>query len=183
LRCVRRVDIAVDEAGRDVEEPARFDLDALVAARAELESSTTADDVAEDVSIPMVMPARSGAGLGTSAHERRRLRLDGQFAQNPRCRRAGFERVRRNSRDATARSHAGRLLAPLTSPPVADYIFTMIRASKFYGYAPPRTPAGRRRDAMIDLAAAVRRTSLPWSSASSATKNVCGAPRTLIVPT
>ena len=58
------LDVAVDEAGWDVEEAALLDDGVLAALGAELEPSAAADDVSEGLAVAVVVPARGDAAIG-----------------------------------------------------------------------------------------------------------------------
>src|SRR5581483_4511343 len=71
LQLVRRVDVAMNHAHGNVEESARLDVGALTAARAELEACAATDDVPEDFSIAVVVPAGGRTRLDASTNEHR----------------------------------------------------------------------------------------------------------------
>ena len=57
LRFVERVDVTVNQSGRDVEEPAGIDRYRLLASRPEFEPGLSLQHVAEHVALAVVMPA------------------------------------------------------------------------------------------------------------------------------
>jgi hypothetical protein len=71
-----------------VEEPARFHVRALAPARPELEPGATAENVAEHISIAVVVPAGRDTAVGASTYEHRTRRLEGELTEESRRRRS-----------------------------------------------------------------------------------------------
>lgn len=76
LGLVVRVDIAMNESRRNVEEAARFHVRALAPARPEFEPGATVDDMAEHISIAVVVPAGRHATLCACTYEHRTRRVE-----------------------------------------------------------------------------------------------------------
>ncbi len=112
LRLVARVDIAMNQPRRYVEEPARLHVRALAAAWPELEPGAAADDVAEHISIAVVVPAGRDAALRACTHEHRPRRVERELTDESRRRRSRCQTVGAQgsySRTSTVQSDAARL--------------------------------------------------------------------------
>ena len=105
LRLIERVDVTVDQPGRNMEEPAFLDLRALLAARAELEAGPSAHNVPQHLTVTVVMPTRGGPRLGTSAHERCATGLESDLAHDARCGGGDPEAVRGDRGNAFGHGH------------------------------------------------------------------------------
>lgn len=105
LRLIERVDVTVNQPGRDMEESAFLDLRALPAAGAELEAGASSDDMPQDITVTVVMPARNRASLGTDTNERRAAGLESNLAHDARCRGGGAQAIRRNRGDSFGCGH------------------------------------------------------------------------------
>jgi hypothetical protein len=112
LGLVARVDIAMDQSRRNVEEPTRFHVRALAPARPELEPGATANHMAEHISIAVVVPAGRDAALRAGTYEDRTRRLEGDLTDESRRRRSRCQAVGANrpySKMSALRSHPARL--------------------------------------------------------------------------
>lgn len=119
LGLVAWVDIAMNQPRRDVEESARFHVRALAPARPELESGATADDMAEHISIAVVVPAGRDAALRACTYEHRTRRVERELTDESRRRRSRCQTVGANGSDFRAsalQSDAGRLQLAETLP-------------------------------------------------------------------
>ena len=115
LGLVARIDIAMNQSRRDVEEPARFHVRALAPARPELEPGATAGDVAQHISIAVVVPAGRHATLCACTYEHRTRRVERELTDESRRRRSRCQPVGADGsylRRTALRSDAARLQLP-----------------------------------------------------------------------
>ena len=119
LGLVARVDIAMNQSRRNVEEPARFHVRTLAPARPELEPGATANDMAEHISIPVVVPAGRDAALRACTYEHRTRRVERELADESRRRRSRCQTVGADGSDfrtSALRSDAARVQLAETLP-------------------------------------------------------------------
>ncbi len=74
----------MDEANRDMEEAALLDLGALLAARTKVEARPSFDEVAEHLTVAVMVPAGGNTSLDTAADENGAIRSEGNLAHDPR---------------------------------------------------------------------------------------------------
>ncbi len=108
LGLIERVDVPVNQPGRDMEEPAFLDLRALRPAAAELEAGASSHNVSQDVTATVVMPARDRAGLGACTNESGATGLESNLAHDARGRGGGAQAIRGNGGDSFGRGHRER---------------------------------------------------------------------------
>ena len=119
LGLVARVDIAMNQSRRNVEEPARFHVRALAPARPELEPGATADHMAEHISIAVVVPAGRDAALRACTYEHRTRRVERELTDESRRRPSRYQAVGADGsyfRTSALRSDAARLQLAETLP-------------------------------------------------------------------
>lgn len=82
LRFVDRIHVPVHEASRDMEEAVGLNV-GMLSVSAEVEAQFAADDVAEGVTVAVVVPARNRASVDARPDDDRAIRREGKLAQNP----------------------------------------------------------------------------------------------------
>jgi hypothetical protein len=86
LRLISRIHVSVNQPDGNVEEAAFLDLRVQAAARTELESRASFDEVAEHLAVAVVVPAGSDTPLSASADEKYAVGREGDLAKNARRR-------------------------------------------------------------------------------------------------
>ena len=76
----------MNQSGRDMEEPARYHVRALAPARPELKPGATEGDMAEHISIAMVVAAGRDPALGARTYEHRPRRVERELTDESRRR-------------------------------------------------------------------------------------------------
>jgi hypothetical protein len=102
---VYRIDIPVDEVKRYMEEAALFDLGAVLAAAAKIEARPSFDQVAEHLTVAVMVPARRNTPLDASADENHAIRGEGDLTHDP-CGCVGLRQpIRANSANSFSSGH------------------------------------------------------------------------------
>ena len=86
LRLISRIHVSVHQSLGNMKEAAFFDLRVLCTARAELESRSSFDEVAEHLAVAVMVPARRNAALSASPNEKYAVGRKGDLAKNARSR-------------------------------------------------------------------------------------------------
>jgi hypothetical protein len=119
LGFVARVDVAMNQSRRNVEEPVRFHVRALAPARSELEPGATADHMAKHISIAVVVPAGRDAALRACTDEHCARRVERELTDESRRRRSRCQTVGADGpyfRTSALRSDVARLQLAETLP-------------------------------------------------------------------
>ena len=91
LGLVARVDVAMNQARRNVEKPARLHVRTFAPARPELEPGAAPEHVPEHISVAVMMPAGGNTARGASAYEHRARRVERELTNETRRRGSRYQ--------------------------------------------------------------------------------------------